>query len=319
MNTEIICITGASGFLGSHLIRYLSTRLDVQMRALFHNRTIPDDDLMRNIDRFTGDLLHPSTLIDFPVKDSTVINLVYLNARSLDDNLLAMNNLAAACAKTGIKRLIHCSTAVVAGRVDEEIVNEESIPHPASQYERNKLAIERMLLEKYSDIFEVIILRPTAVFGPGGQNLIKQANYLLQGSRIVNYLRSCLFDYRKMNLVAVENVTAALEFLIYFGMVGSKNEIFIISDDEDKMNEYRAIESLLTRSFKQKDYPVRLIPFPIFILKMLLRLTGKSNYNPYIHYSCEKLLKAGFKKPTSITEGVKQFADWYIANNFMVS
>jgi hypothetical protein len=41
------------------------------------------------------------------------------------------------------------------------------------EYEKNKLKIEQVFLDISLGKFEMTILRPTAVFGDGGKNLVK--------------------------------------------------------------------------------------------------------------------------------------------------
>ena len=75
--------------------------------------------------------------------------------------------------KKHIKRLIHCSTAVVAGRVNDNIVTEQTECNPRTEYEKTKYQIEQILTQKARNHFPLTILRPTAVFGENGKNLLK--------------------------------------------------------------------------------------------------------------------------------------------------
>jgi len=312
-NKITIAVTGPSGFIGSHFIAYVSHSSDLEVRILLHNDAITDH-RYTDFATFKGDLLDALSLEEFPVKGCTVINLVYLGKRSTEDNLAAIDNLAAVCARAGIKRFIHCSTAVVAGSVNSRIISENIIPRPTNNYELTKMAIETLLLTKYTDFFEVIILRPTAVFGPGGRNLIKQANYIRNGNRVLNYIRSCLYGYRHMNIVAIENVIAALKFLVYLKRPGLKNEVFIISDDDDELNKYRTMEKFLMNCFDIQDYRIPRIFIPSFVLKILLRLSGRTNPDPFTCYTSEKLLGSGFMKKINLRDSLKNFADWYLTN-----
>jgi nucleoside-diphosphate-sugar epimerase len=81
---------------------------------------------------------------------------------------------------------------------------------PATPYERIKWALERQVLGIHSESLDVGILRPTAIVGPGGANLLKLARALRGGSAVVNYLRASLFADRPMHLVPVRNVAAAV-------------------------------------------------------------------------------------------------------------
>ena len=308
---QVVAITGASGFIGQKLVTLLSTRGDMRIRVLIHRNRNCDVLNKPNVVAVEGDLMRAESLKKLLEPGCTVVNLVYLRSRSKEKNLGATDNLAGACARAKIKRFIHCSTAVVAGKAPGNVIDENTTCSPTSEYEITKLAAEKMLLDKYSSSFEVVVLRPTAVFGPGGKNLIKLANDLRQGNRILNYLKSCLFNYRKMNLVHIENVVSSIEFLVDTEKAMDQ-EIFIVSDDDSPINNYRDIEKYLIKRFGYKDYLLPRISLPRIVLSTVLKLIGKSNVNPKRVYHDRKLMNAGFKKSVSFAEGLASFADWYM-------
>lgn len=295
-----IVVIGATGFIGEHLLNALAERNNIKIRVLVHRNKAKSH---ANIKFIEGDLLKPDSLDVLLSENCTVINLAYL-AR---DNLEAMTNLAKACAKNQVKRLIHCSTAVVAGRVSSNLVTESIHCNPVSEYEKTKMHMEEILFDAAIGKFEISILRPTAVFGSGGKNLLKLVNELMTVNQWVSYVRSCLFNHRSMNLVCVENVVAALVFLLDAEKID--REIFIISDDDSPINNYRDVENRLLAKFG-KSYCIPIIFVPEFILVVLLRLTGKSNINPSIKYSDQKLIALGFKKPQNLKAGIDSFAEW---------
>lgn len=307
---DVIAITGATGFIGERLLDYLGSREDFQIRVLIHRNRSSKILNRNNIITVEGDLMCPENLNRFITPGCTVVNLVYLRERSKQENLMAMDNLAGACAEAKIKRFIHCSTAVVAGKVPDKVINENTTCNPINEYEETKLAVEKILLEGNGNLFEIVILRPTAVFGPGGKNLLKLANDLREGNSVINYLKSCLFNDRKMNMVYIDNVVAAIAFLIDINKKMDR-EIFIVSDDEHPLNNYNDIEKYLMKSFGHKNYQIPRIPLPFFILAFFLKLAGRSNLNPASVYECQKLLNAGFKKPVLFDRGLAYFADWY--------
>lgn len=300
-NVATVVVIGASGFIGEHLLNVFAERKDIKVHVLVHRNRAKKHD---NISFFEGDLLKPGSLDALLGENSTVINLAYL----AQHNLEAMTNLANACAKNQVRRLIHCSTAVVDGRARGDKIFENTPCVPTSAYEKTKLQLEAILLETALGKFEVSILRPTAVFGPGGKNLLKLANELMVANQWINYVRSCLFNRRSMNLVSVENVVAALEFLLDAKKVD--REVFIISDDDSPVNNYHDVENRLLAHFG-KAYPVSQVFIPKFLLSALLRLAGKSNTNPLKKYSDQKLVALGFKKPQDLEAAINAFAAWY--------
>jgi len=199
--------------------------------------------------------------------DSTVINLSYLTDNS--SNLKAIENIIDACLGKRAARLIHCSTAVVAGCVKDNVIDEDTACIPVTPYEKSKLEIENILIKRLNGKSELIILRPTAVFGRHGKNLIKVADDLLSMPSLISSLKTTLFYKRQLNLVCVENVVSAILFLMQINdrMDG---EHFIVSDDDEIENNYYDIINLLANCFGHKPLKAFYIPYLYHILRMLL-------------------------------------------------
>ncbi|HOQ42089.1 MAG TPA: NAD(P)-dependent oxidoreductase [Smithellaceae bacterium] len=307
---KVIAITGTSSFIGQHLVQYLSSLQGIEMRLLVHSCQPHLPAGNKSLRFIQGDLLKPQTLSDFLTPDCLVIHLAYLHGASDEANLKAASNLAEACVKAHVKRLVHCSTAVVAGKTSDNPVTEETKCEPGNSYEYTKYKMERLFTKEALDHFDLAILRPTAVFGMGGKNLLKLADDLTMGSRILNYLKSCLFDHRCMNLVSVTHVINALTFLA-FAQTKQNCGIYIVSDDDHPLNNYRDIERRLMHAFGVRDYRLPRIPLPQFLLAVLLKLAGKSNTHPFRTYSAGKLRKAGLGSTDSFGVDLTSFTDWY--------
>ncbi|NTV12497.1 MAG: NAD(P)-dependent oxidoreductase [Desulfobulbaceae bacterium] len=304
-----IVVVGAAGFIGSRLLSALAARPGQRLRVLVHRHglaSLPGSE----IETVTGDLLRPATLAGLIEPGCLVLNLSYLAAHSRAENLLAMENLVNACRRGGAHRLIHCSTAVVAGPTGPGLVDEKTPCRPLSKYGRTKLAIEELLLARASENFSVTILRPTAVFGPGGRNLLKLAEGLCQGNALGNYLKACLYNRRRMNLVCLDNVVAALIFLADSGPE-TAGQVFIIADDDSPLNNYRDLAAILREEMVLAPARLPLIPVPAFILRRLLKLAGRPTADPEVSYSSAKISALGFQKPCTLAAGISQFADWY--------
>jgi nucleoside-diphosphate-sugar epimerase len=305
---RIISITGVTGFLGRNLLKRLTQCGNSNVRVLIHKNELPQKFMNSGVEIFPGDLMAPDTIDRFILPASTVINLVYFRSGSKEENLTAIHHLIQTCERKKIRRLIHCSTARVSGRVNSPLLTEKSLCRPISDYATTKLEIENTIL-KDGHPFEIIILRPTAVFGPRGLNLVQFVHDLRNNSRLVNYIRSCLWGASQQNLVYVDNVVSAILFLLSTPL-NSRREIFIISDDESPINNYRQVEKFLFRCFDWQDY---LLPHPILplpVLTCLANIMNKSN-NPAAKYDCLKILNQGFRKPVPFEEGLTRFAQWY--------
>jgi nucleoside-diphosphate-sugar epimerase len=257
-----------------------------------------------------GDLLEPPSLDGFLEAGCTVINLVYLWGEPEEVNLLAIGNLLAVCKSVKVSRLIHCSTADVAGRTPDRRVTESSPCRPVTPYAMCKLRVENAVLSASRDGYEVAVLRPTAVFGPGGQNLRKLAHDLVNGSRLRNDFKSALFGRRRMNLVCVDNVVAAIAFLANPALA-LQGEIFIVSDDDVPSNEFSSVDRAMRLGLGVAGPLWPGIFFPSWALSLTLRALRKNNIDPSCIYDPGKLFSLGFLRPVTFEDGLSRYIAWY--------
>lgn len=301
----LFVVTGANGFIGRHLVASLVSD-GVRVRAL--TRKQPDaKDRIPGIEWVVGDTADRETWEKLVEKDCIVVNLAFSNTRAGAAAVDATAQMIEVCANAGIAHLIHCSTVSVYGRADETILTENSRCTPLDAYGQVKLRVEQVLADKVRGRFSVTIIRPSAVFGEGGEALIKLLDELLEGSRTVNYLRSSMFGGRKTHLVPVETVVAALRF------IGARPgpdgiEMFIVSDDDDPFNNFRDVERVLMNELKLPPYRIPRLPLPRILLETLMRIMGRANVNTRTEYRCDKLSNSGFVKPVTLKAALQQFA-----------
>ena len=305
-----LAVCGGSGFIGRRLLSALPNDPAMRVRLLVHRRDVGTGAVPSSVGLVPGDLMQRDSLDTLVAGASLLINLAYMPDASRDAQLSAAANLAQACATAGVRRLVHLSTAAVVGHAPDDVVTESTRVEPRTAYERTKLEIEQILIERAASAFELIILRPTAVFGPEGRNLVKLATSLSHDSAAENYVRACIHGRRKMNLVCVDNVVAAIVFAMKVGMA-SGSETFIVSDDDDSANNYRDVESMLRRALGCGEYAFAPAAVPSRVLRTLLRWSGRSNSNPNRVYSGAKIAAAGFHKVVSLDAGLALFGDWF--------
>ncbi|CAN7456580.1 NAD-dependent epimerase/dehydratase family protein [Polaromonas sp. LjRoot131] len=303
-------VTGANGFIGRHLVASLVAD-GVQVRALTRKQPGARD-MIPGIEWVVGDTADRETWERLVEKDCIVVNLAFSNTRASAAAVEATAEMVEVCANAGIAHLIHCSTVSVYGRADETILTESSRCTPLDAYGQVKLRVEQVLADKVRGRFSVTIIRPSAVFGEGGEALIKLLDELIEGSRTINYLRSSMFGRRKTHLVPVETVVAALRF------IGARPgpdgiEMFIVSDDDDPFNNFRDVERVLMDELKLPSYRIPRLPLPRFLLETLMRFMGRANVNTQTEYRCDKLSNAGFVKPVTLKAALQQFAATHIA------
>lgn len=313
--SEVIAVIGGTGFIGQHLIKALAAHGQVgSVRVLSRSGRAEMFSGLESVKVVKGNLFSEDSLAELCAGAHRVVNLAYLSDGNRQDNLAFVDNIISACGKNEIHRLLHVSTAVVAGRAKGRIVSELDHAKPCNEYEETKLLIEEKILDSSLGTCDRVILRPTAVFGEGGKNLLKLANDLKNRSLISNYLKSCLYGRRSMNLVCVENVVSALVFLLFRDR-DLNGEVFIVSDDRAKGNNYMAVEKILIETLGAPRYPIPQIKIPTFLLKLALLAMGKTGGDVRRTYSDGKLETEGWKGTSDFENKVRDFAVWFKSAN----
>jgi nucleoside-diphosphate-sugar epimerase len=301
-----LVILGASGFLGRAVMA--AGRFPMPIKAV--SRKAPADG---NYDRervtwLEADLSMPSALDDVLEPDDIIVNLAYTSNAGEAVNLGLIDNIVQGCLRRRAARLIHCSTAVVVGAPKLSGVLETTPCRPSTPYGRTKLALEHRVLSAVPRGLDVGILRPTAIVGPGGQNLVKLARSLQSGVAIVNYLRASLLSVRAMHLVPARNVAAAVLHLAGLPVPLAGN-IYQVSSDDDPNNNFRSVERTLSVSLGLQPRSLPLLPVPEGVLLLLLRILGRPERDVASAYDSRKLLATGFKPIDTVLNAVREFGE----------
>jgi len=187
MAGDTVLVTGAAGFIGSHLTARLAARgatvraLDVAPR--------PESLDATNIDYRRGDIRDPALMAELLTGADTVYHLasVHLAVHESEAAFEAVNvgateALVEACAEARVGRLVHTSSVGIYGHVEDPPAGEDSPKHPQTPYERTKLRGETAALRKADEVgLDVIVLRPAWVYGPGCPRTAKLMRTLRKG------------------------------------------------------------------------------------------------------------------------------------------
>jgi nucleoside-diphosphate-sugar epimerase len=176
-----VLVTGATGFTGGHLTRALDAAGD-HVRALVHS---PGSELKieshGNIEIVHGDVRDADAMGAAAEGVDVVYHIaaIYRQAGLRDAEYRAVNATAVrtvieAARAGGARRVVHCSTVGVHGDVEHPPANEDAPLRPGDVYQQTKLEGEQIAREAGRDTgVEVVIVRPTGIYGPGDRRLLK--------------------------------------------------------------------------------------------------------------------------------------------------
>lgn len=172
-----ILVTGATGFLGRHLVPRLAEGGHT-VRALSRN---PHADIV-GATVVQGDILDPDTLpgvldgIDLLIHAAGLVSYDPDDARAMwRVHVEGTDNLLAAAKEAGVRRVVYVSTSgTVAISDDMDHVGTEDDPEPLHlikgwPYYRSKLFAEQRALAHSGPGFPVISLNPSLLLGPGDE------------------------------------------------------------------------------------------------------------------------------------------------------
>jgi dihydroflavonol-4-reductase len=169
-----VLITGAGGFIGSHLVDSQLEQgnfvrgVDLHLERLDHTIGHP------NVEVIQGDITDKRLVRDLTDGVDVVYHLASAHLDvSLDDkhyrrvNVEATLDLIDAARCSGVGRFVHCSSVGVIGDVDQPPADETSPCKPVNIYERTKLEGEIAALNfSKQNNFPLVVARPAWVYGP---------------------------------------------------------------------------------------------------------------------------------------------------------
>jgi nucleoside-diphosphate-sugar epimerase/predicted dehydrogenase len=169
-------VTGATGFIGRHLVRDLAQR-GVRVRALARDPERARDLAAPNVEVMIGDFADAAVIDGLADGIDTVFHLASVMKGTADEfervDLAGGRRLLAESKRAGVRRFVFTSTMgafKLGGLRDGSVVTEEMSDEPerVGHYSRAKLLMERELLAaNRAGEIEAVITRPGLVFGPG--------------------------------------------------------------------------------------------------------------------------------------------------------
>lgn len=274
-----IVVTGATGFIGSHLCAALSDKQhsvtivsrSAQVGANQHSRTPVQIDLQQHVDYDT--LLKGCDVVIHLAGRVHVLNDLGsdLGSAYVSANTTATLNLARAAAARGVKRFIFLSSVKVNGESTAlgKPFTPESTPHPTDAYGQSKLDAELGLFDiAESSALEVVIIRPPLVYGPG-----VGANFLELMKLVHKQIPLPLGAVKnKRSFVGIDNLVSLI--VTCLDHPAAPNRVFLVSDNADL-----STPDLIRHIAHAQERQPRLFPFP----QTLLRLGAKLFHREHLY------------------------------------
>ena len=178
-----ILVTGAEGFIGSHLIERLIAK-GHQVTAFVLYNSFNFFGWLENIDKqnfkkikvITGDVRDYQSISSAIKNQDIVINLAaliaipysYQSVRSyIETNIIGIQNILEAVKTYKVKRLIHTSTSEVYGTAQFVPIREDHPINSQSPYAASKASADQIVMSYHRSFnLPVTILRPFNTFGP---------------------------------------------------------------------------------------------------------------------------------------------------------
>jgi NAD dependent epimerase/dehydratase len=176
-----VLVTGADGFIGSHLVEALvADGYKVRALSLYNSFNswgwLEDTDCLGSVEVVSGDIRDPDLCRDLCQGVDTVFHLAALIAipysykaphSYLDTNVQGTLNMCSAAMAAKVKKFVHTSTSEVYGTAVYAPIDEKHPLQPQSPYSATKIAADHMALSYfYSFELPVVVARPFNTYGP---------------------------------------------------------------------------------------------------------------------------------------------------------
>lgn len=323
VNGGTYAVTGAGGFIGGRLVRYL---IDEGAQAVAVVRRHEQGEALARLgaDVRTADIREHQQLFDAFQGCDGVFHLAALfnhPDRTWDDyravNVQGTLNVLAVARELGIDRVVHCSTVGVATEAEPPPYSEETpySPQPDDKYEVTKCEAEQAALEFCRrEGQSVSVVRPAQVYGPG--DLSKKKLYkLVQKGVIVNPGKT------RKHLIYIDDLCRS--FFLAMTTAEADGEIFLIAGEHSVA--LRDLVTLVAESLNVAVPKIRLPALPITWMCALIEsgcnLVGVKP--PVFRRSMDFFTRSvecdtkkakrilGFESRVSVRDGVQATADWY--------
>lgn len=317
-----VLVTGASGFIGSHLVDALLQKKYI-VKCLVRETSDTHWLKTRNVELVQGSYTEKESLnravtgVDFVFHVGAVIDALkwetYYNG-----NVIATVNLLKACAEANpaLKKFVLVSSIAAAGTaIDKKPLTEKDKCQPVSLYGKSKLMAEQAAAD-FFDRLPIVILRPTNVLGTRQKQLLTTLKMAKKG--IIPMLGN---RHKQTTICFVQDVVRAIIITAENDEV--RGRTYFVANKE--FYSWQEILTAMTRILGRKrtiKLPYPLLIIAAFFTEMFSKISGtpplltrktlasvRKHY--WLHDTSLIEKELGFTPEINFDNGLKEIIQWF--------
>jgi len=326
---RMIAVTGATGFLGSHLCeRFIEDGDDVRVFVRDVKKAASYEGRAERI--VVGDVTDEHAMADLMRGAEVAVHLVsnFRVASGSPESYREINvegtkNALNAARAAGVKRFVYCSTIGVHGNVKESPATEDSPYNPGDLYQETKTEAEKFCLdEAKKEGMEIVVVRPTSMYGPGDMRMLKMFKMLAK--RTFFTVGPCQENFHAVYIDDVVN-----GFLAAIKTPGISGQVFFIGGAE-----YVTLKAYIDTAAAAVGAPPPFLHFPYWFFYgaavVCESICVPLRIEPPLHrrrvrffknnraFSIEKARNVlGYEPTVSLDDGMKRTVAWYKQNGLL--
>jgi dihydroflavonol-4-reductase len=320
---QIAAVTGANGFVGSHLVDYLLGK-NFEVRCIVRKSSnlqwlegknvkiydcgLFDKDGLREAFRDVNYIFHVAGVVKAKNEEG------YFRGNVESTKILLE---VASEVKDQIKKFIMVSSQTVSGPASAgKPVTEEMEPNPLTTYARSKVKQEQIVLG-YKDVFPVTICRAPAIYGERDTEIFIYFQVFNKG------LTTMIgFDKKELSLLHVSDLAEGL----YLAAISDKanGQIYFISSE--KFYNWDDVGNITSKVLGKKAFKIKIPHFLVFTIAAFAQFFAMFSSKPatlniekakdltqryWICDTSKAMRELGYKQKVSVEEGIKRTCEWY--------
>jgi dihydroflavonol-4-reductase len=323
-----VLVTGSTGFTGGYLVRALVEAgypVRVIVRSAAKAATLP-----RGVEVLEADIKDAAAV----ARAAEGVGIIYHLAAAYREashresayrqvNVGATQNLLQAAAIHGVERFVHCSTVGVLGHVANPPADETTPYSPGDPYQRTKCEAEVLALAFARDRgIPVTVARPTAIYGPGDQRLLKMFRMIANGTFVMLGRGDVYY-----HMVYIDDLVEGLRLLAHHP--AALGEVFILGGE--RYYSLKKIAGLVAEYLEVSPPRLHLPAWPVQMVGTLCeKICVPLGIEPPIYrrrvdfftksraFSIEKARRLlGYRPEVRLVDGLRETMDWYVAHGYL--